>query len=317
MELIRKALLSAMRAWFMTTFIGSVATAGLLCRLTHLLAFLSPKRRQQISAQIAGLAFRMIFTLNPQISIEHATDDEPAWDELFSSGTQAPIVLINHTSPLDSIFYSACMPTAYIKHVKTLAKSSLFKIPGFGTILHACGHFPVFFAKETATNNFSVDKQAQEKVAKDIETHLLEGGGLSMFPEGQLNPSDCKKLQTFRRGALQLAREKNLAVWGFLHTGIDTIWPVKDKFGGNPGRIRFKLFKLDIPSSVHSTDDLNTFVTHVENMMQLELNLMHALDEFDIRGIVESKRLLAQEVKLTADGDTALEEKLAEAVRMD
>lgn len=323
-QLARKCLLVVARAWFTATFIGTVVTAGVLCRLIHLCVFLSKRRREQLSSQAAGLCFRMIFTLNPQISIEHASEHEPAWDELFADPNSQPMVLINHTSPLDSIFYSACVPMQQIQNLRTLAKSSLFKIPLFGHVLTACGHFPVFFASDkpdaplalTSTGSFSVNKEAQEQVSKNIADYLANGGGLSMFPEGQLNRNSCRTMQSFRRGSFQLARDKRLVIWGFLHTGIDAIWPVGDQFGGNPGKIRFKLFKLAIPSHVHSLEDLGHFVTHVEKLMQLELDLMHAIDAHDAKAIQEQLALFTAEVKATAHGDVALEHELTEALRM-
>ena len=110
--------------------------------------------------------------------------------------------------------------------------------------MKACGHFPVFFSRETALDDFSVDKQAQAKVTADMEAHVRNGGGLSMFPEGVINRGNTKGLQSFRRGALALARERGMSLWGFLHTGIDQVWSVHEAMGGNPGKIRFKLFNL-------------------------------------------------------------------------
>ena len=117
------------RVWFMTTFVSCILAAGIITRFVHWLVFLPQLQRQRISAQVAGLCFRMIFKLNPQISVENVGSSEPAWDELFSDPKVSPIVLINHTSPLDSIFYSMCVPISEIQHLRTLAKSSLFSMP--------------------------------------------------------------------------------------------------------------------------------------------------------------------------------------------
>jgi len=223
-------------------------------------------------------------------------------------------VLINHTSQLDSLFYSACIPTANIVSLRTMAKSGLFNLPIFGQILRACGHFPVFFAKETALNDFSVDKQAQEKVQKHVEEHIDQGGGLSLFPEGQINRINTRNLQSFRRGSLQLARTKNMTLWGFLHSGIENIWPQDAPIGGLPGRIRFKLFK--IPAKPIDTD-IAEYVNHIEKLMQLELDLMHAVDEGkSVDDIQRARDALHDEVKVTAHGDKGLERQLTDAVDM-
>jgi 1-acyl-sn-glycerol-3-phosphate acyltransferase len=314
MSLVKKVLFALARTWFALTFALTVLWTSLLTRLTHMLFFISKRSRERISTQIAGLGFRAIFALNPQISIEHVGDDEPAWDDLFAQEGSTPFVLINHTSQLDSLFYSACIPTAHIVNLRTMAKSSLFNIPVFGWLLQACGHFPVFFAKETALNDFSVDKQAQEKVQKQVEEYIDRGGGLSLFPEGQINRSNSRNLQSFRRGSLQLARNKNMTLWGFLHTGIDQIWPHNEPMGGYPGRIRFKLFK--IPTKPKDTD-IAEYVQHIEKIMQLELDLMHALDEGkSVEEIQLAKDALLDEVKVTAHGDKALEKELSKPVDM-
>lgn len=113
----------------------SLALTSLFTRLVHLMYFLSKRRRHQLSSQLAGLGFRAIFALNPQISVEHVGEDEPAWDQLFADEDNKPLILVNHTSQLDSLFYSACVPLQQIRHMRTLAKSSLFNLPVFGWLL--------------------------------------------------------------------------------------------------------------------------------------------------------------------------------------
>jgi len=314
LSLAQKVLHAVLRTWFMVTFAGCLLVTSILTRLVHFMVFIPQRRREKICNQIAGLGFRAIFALNPHISIEHVGEDEPDWDELFSKEGSSPFVLINHTSQLDSIFYSACIPTARIVSFKTMAKSSLFNLPFFGALLSACGHFPVFFAKETKLNDFSVDKAAQEKVIAKVEEHIDEGGGLSLFPEGQINRSNSRNLQSFRRGSLQLAKKKNMQLWGFLHTGVDRIWPADAAAGGFPGKIRFKLFK--IPTKPVA-EDFAEWVTHIEKIMQLELDLMHALDDGKPLDEIQAARdALLDEVKAAAHGDVAMEKQLSDAVDM-
>jgi 1-acyl-sn-glycerol-3-phosphate acyltransferase len=314
-QLLRKVAYAVARVWFTLTFIVSVLLTVVACRFAHLLVFLSKRRREKLSAQIAGLGFRAIFAFNPQISIEHVGEEEPAWEEMFSSKEgSSPIVLINHTSQLDSLFYSACIPIMKIQGFKTLAKSTLFNLPVFGHILRACGHFPVYFAKETM-GDFSVDRDAQERVQKLVEDHVEEGGGLSLFPEGQINRANSRYLQNFRRGSLQLARKKNMQIWGFLHSGVDKIWPASEAIGGVPGTIRFKLFK--IPTNPN-TVDIAEYVTHIEKAMQLELDLMHALDEGkSLEEIRKVRDALHAEVMEAAGGNAVLEKQISDAVSME
>lgn len=178
----------------------------------------------------------------------------------------------------------------------------------------ACGHFPVFFAKDSAMNDFSVDKVAQEKVQLEIEKHVQEGGGLTLFPEGQINRLNSRQLQSFRRGSLQMGKKNKMVIWGFLHTGVDTVWPVNAALGGFPAKIRFKLFKVPTKPD---TEEIAEYVTHIEAIMQLELDLMHAIDEGKSVDEIEKRRSdLMAEVKIAAAGDAKVEKELAKAVDM-
>src|SRR5437870_3404128 len=80
------------------------------------------------------------------------------------------------------------------------------------------GHFTVYFKSEAKAGDFSVDKDAQEKVTQAIDEHVKEGGGLSFFPEGQINRIDSKVLQPFRRGAFEsFAKKHAMRMYAFLH----------------------------------------------------------------------------------------------------
>lgn len=77
-------------------------------------------------------------------------------------------------------------------------RSSWYCGLSFGYICSAVGHFPVLFTSSKA-NDFAVDKEAQAKVTEQLDQFIGSGGGLVIFPEGQLN-STPRKLQQFRRG---------------------------------------------------------------------------------------------------------------------
>lgn len=79
-----------------------------------------------------------------------------------------------------------------------LFSTTLHRAARFGYICSAVGHFPVLFTSSKA-NDFSVDKEAQAKVTEQLDQFIGSGGGLMIFPEGQLN-STPRKLQQFRRG---------------------------------------------------------------------------------------------------------------------
>lgn len=314
-KMLMKPFIGILRLWFTFTFYTCVLPAALLTKLAHMLPFLTLRQREMLSAQIAGIGFRAIFVLNPQMKIEYVGHGDPDWDALFADPSQRPLVLVNHTSMLDAFFYSACIPTKHIKHLRTLAKSTLFQVPLFGSLLKACGHYPVYFNDSSKLNDFSVDKAAQEKVQKQIEEHVDAGGGLSLFPEGQINRKDTKTLQAFRRGSLSLAKRKNMSLWGFLAVGLDDFWPTNQTLGGYPATVRFKLFR--IPTKPDD-EDIVEYVSHIEKIMQLELDLVHAInDHSEADGIAKKRAELIDEIHLAAHGSAQVEQDLRKAVDME
>ena len=309
---------NALRGWFMLSFAASVVLTNVATRVVHALFFLSKTQRESISARVAHYGFRLIFGLNPHITFEYADEGEPAWDELFSDESAgSPFLMVNHTSQLDSLVFSALVPTHAIARMRTLAKSGLFDLPVFGWILRACGHFPVYFQRAEKMGDFSVDKDKQEKVSAAVQSHIEGGGGITLFPEGQIGREDTKKLQSFRRGAFEsCARKTTMQLWGFLHTGVDSAWPSWTGVGGFPSHIRFKLFKL--PQPPHD-GPLADYVDHCQKIMQLELDLMHELDNPDatFESIRERRAALEKEVLATADGDADVARQLRAAVDME
>lgn len=61
------------------------------------------------------------------------------------------------------------------------------------------------FFKAAKSGDFAVDKDAQAKVTEDLDKFIGSGGGLMIFPEGQLN-STPRRLQQFRRGTSSRSR---------------------------------------------------------------------------------------------------------------
>ena len=317
-----RAKFALLRAYFALTLVTSVGVASIVTRILYLIPGLSLERRKSLSAQAAGLSFRLVLAMNPQITVEYISStgngtqpDKAPWDELFADEHSRPLVLINHTSTFDSLFYSAMVPLSIIGKLKTLAKSGLWKVPLFGTILDACGHFPVYFTKEAVAGEFSVNKQAQDDVMRRLEEHVTNGGGLSMFPEGQINRVDTAELQAFRRGTFAVARKHNMTIWAFLHTGVEDFWPTQVRtFGGFPSRIVFKLFKVPPPPK---DMDLPEYVDHIQKIMQLELDLLCAVH----RGapsaeIFAAQRTLDEAIRDASHGDSDLQHALQDGVQL-
>ena len=180
---------------------------------------------------------------------------------------------MNHSSQLDGFMFAATVPSKYIATMRTMAKAGLFKVPLFGTIMKDIGHFPVYF-KSTEQGSFSVDKEKQMGVMEEVDAHLKSGGAVTLYPEGQINRTNARQLQTFRRGSLKMARSHNMQMWGFVVTDMDTAWPNdKGAQGGHPATLFYRLFRIDDPEE----EDLAAYCLDVEKQMQAELDDVYAI----------------------------------------
>lgn len=267
-----------LRSWFFCTFTFAITLTSFATRLVSGMYFLSEQKRQGISRFLAVLGSKLIFTINPHISMKKVTVPnaiEP-WNEhlIAEAGrNKTPLLLISHSSTLDSFVLFAALPLFGLRSLRVLAKSSLFELPLFGHILKACGHFPVHYMKESKTDNFSVDKEAQKQVMEHVEDYVQDGGILAVFPEGQINRKDPHVLQPFRHGSLALAGKYDMQVWGFIHVGVDTTWPTTHAIGGFSSEVQYKIFQIpDAPADA----PLEAYAKHVQDIMQTELDLLLA-----------------------------------------
>ena len=193
------------KSWFFLTFCSDITLGWVILKLINNLPdfIISADKKRQLSSVICFLLFRIIFYLNPQIKIKSSVN----WDLL---GEDPFVILINHTSPLDSIFFASMCPLKYAPKLRTLAKAELFQMPVLGDLLTYCGHFPVHFLR-SELGHFSVDKEKQTKVIQDIRKHLGSGGSIAFFPEGQLNRFDTRNLQPFRTGLFKIFSELDIS----------------------------------------------------------------------------------------------------------
>lgn len=256
----------AKRAWFAFTLCSDIAIIWIILKVLNNLPdfIINPERKRELSSLVCAVLGRLIFYLNPQINIKslnnwHLPDKGPF------------VILINHTSPLDSFFFSYMFPLKYAPKVRTLSKAELFQIPIFGDLLTYCGHFPVHFMS-SKSNSFSVDKEKQAKVIEDIKAHISNGGILAFFPEGQLNPADTRKLQPFRAGLFKIFSElaissrgiNKINMYAFLHAGLENVWHPKSRFGGASATVNCKSSPLLFSNGAH--------VNEIQHVVQQELD---------------------------------------------
>jgi len=267
------------KGWFGVSLVISLLGAYLSARAVHIVGKLltlgnvSTVTLNNLSVQAVGLWFKVLFLLCPwmrAVNVSEPDNSNKCWDALFAEGEKPPFLLLNHASQLDGFLFVNCTPVKYIKSMRTLAKSGLFKVPVFGQMMKDIGHFPVYF-KSSEAGVFKVDREAQSKVMKGVEAHLQAKGCISLYPEGQINRKDSRKLQSFRRGSLKMCREHNMKMWGFVATDCDTAWPNDGGLGGLPATMYYRLFPIEEPEE----EDLAAFCANVEAQMQAQLDQVY------------------------------------------
>jgi hypothetical protein len=86
------------------------------------------------------------------------------------------ILLINHASPMDPLFFVAAAPRYVLElPLRVLVHARHFRVPLFGGVCRMCGHFPVHFvsrrAEEAATGGESSNSSGRH-VVKALQARL-------------------------------------------------------------------------------------------------------------------------------------------------
>lgn len=102
----------------------------------------------------------------------------------------------NHTSFMDILVLSGFIPRPF----KYLSKADIIKIPIIGQAMQMALH--VFLERDSIQSSF--------KVIEDTITHLRNGNSMVVFAEGSRSRSG--KLQTFKKGAFQMAKKAGVRI---------------------------------------------------------------------------------------------------------
>eukprot|EP00009_Paramoeba_aestuarina_P006432 CAMPEP_0201518780 /NCGR_PEP_ID=MMETSP0161_2-20130828/9523_1 /ASSEMBLY_ACC=CAM_ASM_000251 /TAXON_ID=180227 /ORGANISM="Neoparamoeba aestuarina, Strain SoJaBio B1-5/56/2" /LENGTH=220 /DNA_ID=CAMNT_0047916645 /DNA_START=329 /DNA_END=991 /DNA_ORIENTATION=- len=180
--------------------------------------------------------------LNPQIRVRRNSRSASTSPSDIPDGS---LILINHTSFFDVPVAVSTLPLSKIARLRTCYKSSLKFIPLFGYLPKFCGHFPVYFNRNSE-NDFSVDRKRQDEVNSNINSFLMEKRGILMlFPEGQLS-KNANQLQPFRHGSFVMALQHKPKIYALVHCGTNKTWPRNSTFGGRRGTIDYELIDLEV-----------------------------------------------------------------------
>ncbi|KNC82136.1 hypothetical protein SARC_05574 [Sphaeroforma arctica JP610] len=260
--------------WFNICLVNSIFFLYTCCLIVQIYYFndneASVKARRHRCAQLCHYFFRYgIFFPCPWITVDHPKIDWSCCEE------DKVATLINHTSYLDAILYSAVSPPNIIPLNKTLMKASIFKLPFMGKISTWVGHFPVHFTSEQGS---SVDQTQQKPVMEAFETYVTEGGGLTFCPEGTVNAKPYEML-SWRTGGFRITERNNMKYVFFTHVGCDKVWGPKAKVGGYPANLKLSVSAYE-DNSKESNDPVEkeklfkAKVSHMQKMMQQEINAL-------------------------------------------
>eukprot|EP00758_Cryptobia_borreli_P018551 Tbor_TRINITY_DN702_c0_g1::TRINITY_DN702_c0_g1_i1::g.3363::m.3363/K00655/plsC; 1-acyl-sn-glycerol-3-phosphate acyltransferase len=255
-----------MKGWF----VFSVAFSGLLCAASTFVldAFkylgVSVINTQRWCCVACNYAFNVVLLVNPQITV-HIEESMVKWKDIPKSSA----MLMTHTSFLDAFFFVGKAETRYIIDTRSLIKASLHKIPIFGGVFNRVGHFPVYFESNNE-GAFAVDTDRQINVQKKIHDHLARGGGIALFPEGQLNRNP-EQLLSFRRGSFVILIEKKLPIYYAVMINNEKVWPPTSLAGeGAPAHLVLSLGKIEV--DYEKETDATALSIKCRDIMQSEVD---------------------------------------------
>lgn len=182
------------------------------------------------------------------ITVESSSEMVEALKETRASGG-AFVLIMNHTSFLDTIMAVALFPICHVGSVRMMVSQHLKKMPFLGTIVTAMQHFSVPF-KSDVDGVFEVDKEAMGPVLEKYEQWMLDGNIASWYPEGALNKENPIQLQTFRAGGFGMVTRNDASIWAGVFVGNDVCWPSRAAAGGRPCRISLKHLEICDSSSL-------------------------------------------------------------------
>jgi 1-acyl-sn-glycerol-3-phosphate acyltransferase len=141
------------------------------------------------------------------IRIFYGTDIELSGTEHITPGRNF-IIVSNHRSYTDILFAHASLRLQF----RWLAKSSLFRIPVFGTAMKIAGYIPVERKKYISASR-SLDR---------VKETVRAGISVWIFPEGTRTPKN--ELGVFKRGAFLIARDTAVPLLPVVLVNTDRIF---------------------------------------------------------------------------------------------
>jgi 1-acyl-sn-glycerol-3-phosphate acyltransferase len=204
-----------------TLLLWGYYTVGFLVffSLFYVMAYLFSKNRETSFQRLNHRFYKGFFSLVRVLAPQHK------WRiDSDVSGIRSCVIVCNHVSYLDPLL----LISLFEKH-KTIAKSSLFKLPLFGRMLRLSGYIPS-----------TSEGKLKELMIQHIETmndYLAAGGNLFIFPEGTRSPDG--NIGSLNKGAFKIARLCRTPIKVLFIRNTDVLF--------RPGRF---LFNACVPNTI-------------------------------------------------------------------
>ncbi len=204
-----------------TLLLWGYYTVGFLVffSLFYVMAYLFSKNRETSFQRLNHRFYKGFFSLVRVLAPQHK------WRiDSDVSGIRSCVIVCNHVSYLDPLI----LISLFEKH-KTIAKSSLFKLPLFGRMLRLSGYIPS-----------TSEGKLKELMIQHIETmndYLAAGGNLFIFPEGTRSPDG--NIGSLNKGAFKIARLCRTPIKVLFVRNTDVLF--------RPGRF---LFNACVPNTI-------------------------------------------------------------------
>jgi len=138
--------------------------------------------------------------------------------EGYKKPQRPQFLLGNHTSFMDSILLSRILPRNIAFRLRAYVASHVARLPLFGTLMRASGHFIVPYSSEQY-DSFELNTALMAQTQEVVTEHLQNNGNLMFFPEGRVNATP-DSIGSLRLGGFKLALEYDAAIWTVVFYGI-------------------------------------------------------------------------------------------------
>ena len=259
-----------MRFWYAVCFLFTLIPLNLTTLIVSAisrLGLLPSMTAGRLNWYLTSVLFKAFAFMTPHI--RHIPLHGAKTDKVFIDGGKDPRILCcsNHTSFNDGFAILAVTPSNLVWNVRAMYKSSLAKIPLWGATYARRNDFAVHF---TSSDKFTTDKEKQAAEAQRMADWVdKENGGVSLFPEGQLNP-DPFKIQPVRFGMIKFAREHKMNIYVSVQMGSYVAWPLDAQIGGIPTDLVYDNRKFEILSESETVE---------ETALRLQKTMQEMVDE--------------------------------------